>query len=518
MPSRASVAALFLLFALPLPGRAFDRAVVLSELRAVQPRLAQRDQAAASLKAIAQSLAPVQPPDKELSELKNAASSALQAQGRAEFPSRVEKVRELLDRLFPAGGPASGDASQKMGRSPADLKGAKAVADPRNWSQAIDGSQSRHFWDLDAASGEGAGVSASGNGGTSGSSRSLPVQQKGLKVAAVPATDKSLPDPSASCRQALAGHPQLVSLCREHPKLAPLIAGVVEAFKAQFGTIQGAATSLLFLLIGLVMSAVSGIGMIAKVAVSLVSLGMAAMVLGPLIKEGWDAFGAYRRSEDGTSQQSAALLRMGKVGGAVLILALMSFVGYKIGKSKPGRQAVESMTSALSAKLGKAVPAKTAPLTNSRLSGALKEAIPAKDPVGLGHGHTQHVNVGEAGLLKQISSGKAAATEFVNEASALSARDLAWARLRAVGEGDFSGVAGKAGDVSAGLERLVLDGSVKNAGFVFDASGPVGRGFLAPPSPGAPAVPVTGLQKVFVAFSRHTDGKLFIRTIYPKAN
>lgn len=516
MLSRASVAALLLLLALPLPGRAFDRAAALSELRAVQPRLTQLDQAPTSLKAIDKTLSSAPPADKELFELKGAAVLAMQAQGRPEFPSRVDKVRELLNRLFPAGvvGSASVPVRERL---PADLKGARSVTDPRKWAQAIDGGQSRRFWDLDAASGGESGVPASGSGGKSGSSAILSTQQKGLKVAAVPATDKTLSDPGSSCRQALAGHPRIAALCREHPRLAPLIAGVAEAFKAQFGTIEGIATNLLFLLIGLVMSAISGIGLIAKIAVSLVSLAMAAMVLGPLIKEGWDAFGAYRRSGKGTAQESASLLRMGKVGGAVLILALMSFIGYKVGKSRPGQEAVKSMTAALSAKLGKPAAAGTA-AAGGRLSGALKEAIPAKDPVGLGHGQTQHVNVGEAGLLKQIASGKGAATEFVDQAAFLRTRELAWAKLRAVGEGDFSGVLGKAGDVSAGLERLVLDGNVKNAGFAFKSPVPVGRGFVAPQLPGAPAAPVSGIENVFVAFSRQPNGKLFIRTIYPKAN
>ena len=93
MPSRASVAALLLLLALPFPGRAFDRSAALSELRAVQPRLAQRDQAPASLKAIDKALSSVPPADKELLEIKGAAVLAMQSQGRPEFPSRVGKVR-----------------------------------------------------------------------------------------------------------------------------------------------------------------------------------------------------------------------------------------------------------------------------------------------------------------------------------------------------------------------------------------------------------------------------------------
>ncbi|MBI5241656.1 MAG: hypothetical protein HY926_14380 [Elusimicrobia bacterium] len=375
MPSRASVAAAFLLFALPLPGSAFDRAAALSQLRAIQPRLAQGDQAAASLKVIAQSLASVQPADRELFAVKDAAASAMQAQGGAQFQPRVDKVRELLNRLFPPAVTAAGAAPPTTSRQPADLKSAQGAADPKKWTQALDGSQSRRFWDLDRASGQGgAGVVAAAPAAYRDGQPAQP-QNKGFKPAAVPAVDEPVSAGEASCRQALSGHPQIASLCREHPTMAPLIAGVVEAFKAQFGTIAGIATTLLFLLLGLVMSAVSGFGLVAKVAVSLASLGMLAATLGPLVKEGWDASRALWKSQAGTLQNSVSLLRLGKVGGTVLILALMSAIGYGIGKTKPGRAAIDSMTSAISSRLGKLGVGKGAAALDARLPAALKAPL-----------------------------------------------------------------------------------------------------------------------------------------------
>jgi hypothetical protein len=329
------------------------------------------------MKAISRSLASVQPADKDLLELKNAAAAAMQAQGGADFLPRVGKVRELLARLFPAAG---GSARPQTARPAAEYKEAKAVVDPKRWDEALDGSKARRFWDLDTASGRsGAGaVAASPSPG----GPSSPAQQKGLKLAPVPAAEPPLSAEQAEkerlaapCRQALSAHPQIASLCREHPTMAPLIAGVVEAFKAQFGTIQGIVTNLLFLLLGLVMSAVSGFGLVAKVAVSLVSLGMLAATLGPLIKEGWSASRALVKAGVGTLQKSQSLLRLGKVGGTVLVLALMAAIGYGVGKTKPGRAAIDSMTGAISAQLNKLGVGKGAAALDASLPASIKAPL-----------------------------------------------------------------------------------------------------------------------------------------------
>ncbi|MCX5796442.1 MAG: hypothetical protein NTY77_13195 [Elusimicrobia bacterium] len=413
MPPRASLAYALCLLLLSAPGRASDPASTRADLRAVWNRLspavedlraggyAQKDHAAAgaALESISELLASPKPGEKDLLELQKAAGEALQAEapfwtgltpecraGRAKVPAqagaifrpRLEEVAALLGRMFP-GTTVGGAVPTQAVRPPAELKKAQAVVDPQRWNAAVDGSQGRRFWDLDTAAGRLNAGAVSSTGGSGAASPRTSRTMKGLKLQDVPAFGESpAPQPAedaekdrlaAPCRQALGAHPQIAGLCREHPTLAPLIAGVVEAFKAQFGTIQGIATNLMFLVLGLVMSALSGFGLVAKVAVSLASLGMLAATLGPLFKEGWDASRALLQAGVGTLQKSQSLLRLGQVGGTVLVLALMSAIGYGVGKTKPGRAAIDSMTSALSAQMSR--------LGVGRGAAALDASLPA---------------------------------------------------------------------------------------------------------------------------------------------
>jgi diguanylate cyclase (GGDEF)-like protein len=171
-------------------------------------------------------------------------------------------------------------------------------------------------------------------------------------AAKTPAAGDVSAQPTA-CEQALAGHPQIAQMCRDHPTLAPLVAGLLDAVKEQFGTVQGIVMNLVFLLLGLVLSALSGFGLIAKVVVSLVSLGMLVGTLGPLLKEGWDAFSKMMGSAEGSLQKAQSLTRLGKVGGTVLILALMSLIGWGVGKTTPGKAAIGSMENGLSGAMTK---------------------------------------------------------------------------------------------------------------------------------------------------------------------
>lgn len=168
-----------------------------------------------------------------------------------------------------------------------------------------------------------------------------------LKTAAELAAEESL----ANCLKVLHEHPKIAQMCKDSPNLAPLIAGFMEALIEQFGTIQGLLTNLVFMLLGLVLSALSGFGLIAKVAVSLVSFGFLIYTLGPLLKDGYNAASDWWKSKDGSTMKFDSLKRMGKIGGSVMIMALMAAIGWGVGKTKPGKAAMASMEGAVSAKM-----------------------------------------------------------------------------------------------------------------------------------------------------------------------
>jgi hypothetical protein len=165
--------------------------------------------------------------------------------------------------------------------------------------------------------------------------------------AAVPTPIAESPE-TAACMQTLKDHSSVAGLCKSVPTLAPILAGLLEALEEQFGTVQGLAMNIAFMLLGLVLSAVSGIGLIAKIVVGLASFAMLAFTLGPLIKQAWSAFGEFRNTGAGDVRHSRALMTMGKIGGTVLILALMSAVGMKLGKTGPGKALTEGATGKMS--------------------------------------------------------------------------------------------------------------------------------------------------------------------------
>lgn len=157
---------------------------------------------------------------------------------------------------------------------------------------------------------------------------------------------------SAACRAALEGYATASSLCGNHPTLAPIVAGVLDAFRQQFGTVQGILTNLAWMLISLVMTVISGFGMIAKVAMGLISFGLTAGMLWPLIKQGYEAVRDFRRARANSEEYFSSLFRMGLVGGTTLILALLAAAGYGVAKSHAGQAAFASMDHVLSTKVG----------------------------------------------------------------------------------------------------------------------------------------------------------------------
>jgi hypothetical protein len=156
---------------------------------------------------------------------------------------------------------------------------------------------------------------------------------------------------TSACLQATEGHSSVADLCRSSPTIAPLLAGLLEALEEQFGTVQGLVVNLAYLLLGLVLSALSGFGLIAKVVVGLASLAMLVGTIYPLLKQGYDAVKELMNTDAGDVRHSRSLLSIGKLGGTVLIMALMAAIGYGVGKTETGHAAMSSATDAMSSKL-----------------------------------------------------------------------------------------------------------------------------------------------------------------------
>lgn len=152
-----------------------------------------------------------------------------------------------------------------------------------------------------------------------------------------------------ACRRALVGHPKAARLCESHPTLAPLLAGLLDAFRQQFATVEGITQNLLWILISILMTAISGFGAVAKLAMSLASLAVGAWMLWPIFRQGYDSVRRLRKAADGSRERFEALFNLGVAGGTLLILALVTAAGWAIGKSRAGGKLVGSLDGALEA-------------------------------------------------------------------------------------------------------------------------------------------------------------------------
>lgn len=145
-------------------------------------------------------------------------------------------------------------------------------------------------------------------------------------------------------------HPALGEMCVNHPTWAPILAGLLDAAKEQFGTLSGILMNLLFLILGLVMSAATGgVALLLK----LVALIGAAWVIWKLIASLVSAGKQYYQAKDGSPERAAALKQIGTAGGTLLIMVVMGLVGFGIGKTKPGAAAVKSMETGMASALNK---------------------------------------------------------------------------------------------------------------------------------------------------------------------
>jgi hypothetical protein len=214
----------------------------------------------------------------------------------------------------------------------------------------------------------------------------------GAAAAAAPAkpADSAQPAPTAEsvCAETLKEHSSIATMCKDHPDIAPILGGMLDALKEQFGSVGAVAMNIGFMVIGLVLSALTGFGLIAKIAVSLVSFAMLIGTIYPLLKKGGEAVWDIVHSKDTDAKHAQALMSMGKVTGAVLIMALMAAIGWGAGKTSMGKNLMGGATDAITSKLSQlglkdamaGLDAKVPPFIRNFFRGTPAPAPDAKAP------------------------------------------------------------------------------------------------------------------------------------------
>ncbi len=136
----------------------------------------------------------------------------------------------------------------------------------------------------------------------------------------------------------------------------------------------------------------------------------------------------------------------------------------------------------------------------------------------MGHGAIRHSEIPDQDLMARVAKAKGApraATRFSSGAELSAAQKRAWdiTRRIAAGDQDIEGLVKKD---HYQFESL-LAGKMKITGFEFEMDEPVGYGYILDESAGMPApIKTEGIRRVYAGFGRHSDGTLFIKTIYPK--
>ena len=267
-----------------------------------------------------------------------------------------DRLREL-DRISLELAAAAAAAPAPRAPAHAAIAGERLDGAVKSVSQAAVAQQTHPaaFWDNNTRRGDVGGVMADSFGEASHKPAAVTATEHRAAPAAppVPAEVAAARKASAACRKELAEFPTVSRLCENHPTVAPVVAGVLDSFRQQFGTVEGILSNLAWILISLVMSVVSGFGMVAKIAMSLGGLALSAWMIWPLIQQGWGAFRDFRSSKEGTEERSNSLFRMGLAGGTLLILALLTAAGYELGKSQVGQKLFTSLDTTLSTKMSK---------------------------------------------------------------------------------------------------------------------------------------------------------------------
>ncbi|MFI5349748.1 MAG: hypothetical protein ACHQ2Z_09405 [Elusimicrobiota bacterium] len=168
------------------------------------------------------------------------------------------------------------------------------------------------------------------------------------------AAQHAAPTAESACAEALKDHSSLMAMCKDHPDIAPFLGGMLDALKDQFGSLGAVAMNIGFLIVGLLLSALSGFGLVAKIVVSLASFAMLIGTIGPLLAKGGEAVWDLVHSKAEDAKHAQAMMSIGKVSGAVLIMALMAALGWGAGKTSIGKSMMGTATDAVSSTLSKA--------------------------------------------------------------------------------------------------------------------------------------------------------------------
>ncbi|MFI5363290.1 MAG: hypothetical protein ACHQ49_15090, partial [Elusimicrobiota bacterium] len=186
-----------------------------------------------------------------------------------------------------------------------------------------------------------------------------------------------------ACAEALKDHPDVAKMCKDHSDIAPILGGMLDALKDQFGSLGAVAMNIGFMLVGLALSALSGFGLVAKIAVSLVSFAMLVGTIYPLIKKGALAALDLARTKAEDVAHAKALVSIGQVGGSVLIMGLMVALGWGAGKTNLGKNASGAMTDAIASKFEQLGLKDTIASLDAKIPPAVKQffgGAPAKAP------------------------------------------------------------------------------------------------------------------------------------------
>lgn len=168
------------------------------------------------------------------------------------------------------------------------------------------------------------------------------------------AVKPAVPPAEAACREASDGG-VIAGLCRSPSTAwtAPVAAGLLDAVKAQFGTVSGVVSLLAFTALGLLLSALSGgVGLLATLIKALCGIAVLWTVVS-MVRRVAAAIKEFASTRADDPRHWRALRAIGKVGGELLILVMMAFVGYKLGEKPAVKKAVGSMVEGLQAQMSR---------------------------------------------------------------------------------------------------------------------------------------------------------------------
>lgn len=286
---------------------------------------------------------------------------------------RAAALAADFSRLFPARPPGAA-AERAPARAPESAALAVAAAAESGKAAAT---EPRRFYDGGAEKGGGRAGIASNGPSRRFKYAPAPPRVSDLILAPVPAPKRSPRE--EACRQA-SGEGAAARVCGWGPlaAAAPVAAGVIDAFKEQFGTVSGVVSLLAFTAFGFILSALSGgVGLVLTLLKALCGIAIVLTAASMLYRLA-AALKDFATTKDDDPRHWAALRAIGKVGGELLIMGLMIFAGYKLGQRPAVKDFAASMTGTLQRHMGRVGirPKPAAP----ELSAAFGEVPAAKAP------------------------------------------------------------------------------------------------------------------------------------------